>query len=88
MGLWFERWKVSLTVKLSQLLVLPLKSMPILKQSQLLVLPLKRTNLEIRKTMNGHWANVFKRIIRHINLLMFDVIDDKPEGVARGVYHV
>ena len=26
--------------------------------------------------------------IRHINPLMFDVIDDKPEGVARGVYHV
>ena len=27
-------------------------------------------------------------IIRHINPLLFDVIDDKPEGVARGVYHV
>ena len=27
-------------------------------------------------------------IIRHINPLMFYVIDDKPEGVARGVYHV
>ena len=26
--------------------------------------------------------------IRHINPLMFDVIDDKPEGVARGVYYV
>ena len=26
--------------------------------------------------------------IRHINPLMFDVIDDKPEGVARGFYHV
>ena len=26
--------------------------------------------------------------IRHINPLLFDVIDDKPEGVARGVYHV
>ena len=25
-------------------------------------------------------------IIRHINPLMFDVIDDKPEGVAQGVY--
>ena len=29
-----------------------------------------------------------KNIIRHINLTMFDVIGDKPEGVARGVYHV
>ena len=26
--------------------------------------------------------------IIHINPPMFDVIDDKPEGVARGVYHV
>ena len=26
--------------------------------------------------------------IRHINPLMFDVIDDKPEGVAQGVCHV
>ena len=26
--------------------------------------------------------------IRHINPLMFGVIDDKPEGVARGDYHV
>ena len=26
--------------------------------------------------------------IRHINPLMFDVICDKPEGVAQGVYHV
>ena len=26
--------------------------------------------------------------IRHINPHMFGVIDDKPEGVARGVYHV
>ena len=26
--------------------------------------------------------------IRHINPLMFDVIDDKLEGVARGFYHV
>ena len=26
--------------------------------------------------------------IRNINSLMFDLIDDKPEGVARGVYHV
>ena len=26
--------------------------------------------------------------IRHISPLMFDVIDDKPEGVARGIYHV
>ena len=26
--------------------------------------------------------------IRHLNPLMFDVIYDKPEGVARGVYHV
>ena len=27
-------------------------------------------------------------VIRHINPLLFGVIDDKPEGVARGVYHV
>ena len=26
--------------------------------------------------------------IRHINPLMSDVIDDKPEGVALGVYYV
>ena len=26
--------------------------------------------------------------IRHINPLVFDVIYDKPEGVAREVYHV
>ena len=24
-------------------------------------------------------------VIRHINPFMFDMIDDKPEGVARGV---
>ena len=28
------------------------------------------------------------KLIRHINPLMFDVIDDEPEGVARWVYHV
>ena len=27
-------------------------------------------------------------VIRHIHPLMFDVIGDKPEGVARGVYRV
>ena len=26
--------------------------------------------------------------IRHISPLMFDVIYDKPEGLARGIYHV
>ena len=26
--------------------------------------------------------------IRHITPLMFDVIYDKPEGSARGIYHV
>ena len=30
----------------------------------------------------------WKSFKRHINPLMFDVIYDKPEGVARGVYHV
>ena len=28
------------------------------------------------------------KVKRHINPLMFGVIDDKPEGVARGIYHV
>ena len=28
------------------------------------------------------------KLIRHINPLMFDLIYDTPEGVARGVYHV
>ena len=27
-------------------------------------------------------------VIRHISPLMFGVIDDKPEGVAREIYHV
>ena len=27
-------------------------------------------------------------LYKTLNPLMFDVIDDKPEGVARGVYHV
>ena len=31
--------------------------------------------------------NCCKYNIRHINPLMFDVTDDKPEGVAQGVYH-
>ena len=26
--------------------------------------------------------------LRHINPLMFDVVDIKPEGEARGVHHV
>ena len=34
------------------------------------------------------YCQSYKLIIRRINPLMFDVIDDKPEGVARGVYHV
>ena len=35
-----------------------------------------------------HYHILHEGFIRHINPLMFDVIDDKPEGVARGVYHV
>ena len=27
------------------------------------------------------------KLIRHINPVLFDVIDDKPEDVDRGVYH-
>ena len=34
------------------------------------------------------WEGVLSVNIRHINPLMFDVIDDKLEGVARGVYQV
>ena len=34
------------------------------------------------------YCQSYKLIIRRINPLMFDVIDDEPEGVARGVYHV
>ena len=34
------------------------------------------------------YGNKYSNIQRHINPLMFDVIDDKPEGAARGVYHV
>ena len=33
-------------------------------------------------------VSLFRMAIRHINPLMFDVIDDEPEGEARGVYHV
>ena len=31
---------------------------------------------------------IMNKVIIHINPLMFDVVDDKPEGVAIGVYNV
>ena len=36
----------------------------------------------------GKLYTLLATFIRHINPLMFDGIDDKPEGEARGVYHV
>ena len=36
----------------------------------------------------GTKKNPVQYIIRHISPLMFDVIYDKPEDVARGIFHV
>ena len=36
----------------------------------------------------GNSVKMQLTFIRRINPLIFDVIDDKPEGVGQGVYHV
>ena len=47
-----------------------------------------RHRLSTARRVNIQTLITHAAYIRHINPLMFDVIDDKPEGVAWGVYHV
>ena len=43
----------------------------------------------VQSNLRPFFCTIMREVfIRHINPLMFDVIDDKPEGVARGVYNV
>ena len=67
------------------------------RSSQALIISV-RTSVNI---IYGEWNEIFslflindirrpslEEIIGHISPLMFDVIYDKPEGVAREIYHV